>query len=320
MSAIIEEIDDSYFEAEKVFQGVLKNTFGGDIDKYLQATFDFLNNKTKFFKNPDAEKRIIKVVSQFTTLKSKTGFKGGFLGKSTQNKENEKKAVNGEVKQVPKTPEPPQKEETKPEIKQETNQPEIQQAENKPEKKEEEEEAEEDDKDKGVKPNLGNGADYENYCWTQTLSEVTVQVPVPEGTRGKDLVVDIKKNSLKVGVKGKDAVVDGELFKSIIPEECLWNLVDKKIVELTLVKVEGMNWWGTVIKGDPIINTQKVEPENSKLSDLDADTRQTVEKMMFDQRQKAMGLPTSEESQKQEMLKKFMAAHPEMDFSKAKLM
>ncbi|WCJ26957.1 Nuclear migration protein nudC [Euphorbia peplus] len=175
-------------------------------------------------------------------------------------------------------------------------------------------------------PNEGNGLDMDDHSWTQTIQELTVSIPVPPGTKSRDIVCEIKKKSVKVGLKGQAPILDGELFETIKVDDCFWNLEDQKLISILMTKVDRMNWWKSLLKGGPEIDVQKAEPEPSRLSELDGETRKVMEKMMFDQRQKQMGLPTSDEIEKQDLMKKFMEQRPnmkdfsDMDFSNMKMM
>jgi len=157
------------------------------------------------------------------------------------------------------------------------------------------------------------------YKWEQQLGDVDVTVPVPKGTRARDLIVVIDKKKLRVGLKGADNILDGELCKPIKVEESTWSVEDTEFVLIHLEKVNQQEWWENVLTHHPKVDVRKIEPGNSKLSDLDGETRGVVEKMMFDNQQKAMGKPTSDELKKMEVLEKFKRTHPELDFSQAKI-
>ncbi|EER04571.1 conserved hypothetical protein [Perkinsus marinus ATCC 50983] len=176
----------------------------------------------------------------------------------------------------------------------------------------------EEDED-STPPPPGNGGSTDKYTWTQTLSAVEVYIPVRPGTRARDVKISLGADKVTVATNAEGEIIKGEWNGRIKADDSMWTLEDNKMIHLSLDKYDGMRWWSCVVKGDAEIDTKKIVPENSKLSDLDGETRSTVEKMMYDQQRKQMGLPTSDQQKQADLLEKFKKAHPEMDFSNAKI-
>jgi hypothetical protein len=190
----------------------------------------------------------------------------------------------------------------------------------------------EDGDDVKPAPPLGNGGTVPGkYVWTQTLAEVFITIPVPDNTRGRDLNVTMGRTHLKVGLRGSstssssgpnnERIIDAPLCKPIVMDDSFWTVEDGNRLVFNLQKANQMEWWNCVCQGSDhtTIDVTTIQPENSSVGDLDGETRKTVEKMMFDQRQKALGLPSADEQQKLDALTKFKLQHPEMDFTNAKI-
>ncbi|WMV34027.1 hypothetical protein MTR67_027412 [Solanum verrucosum] len=143
---------------------------------------------------------------------------------------------------------------------------------------------------------------------------------VKEAINTTEAIEENKKGLLGLGLLTFYVIrrLTGELYRPVKVEACFWTLEDQKSISVLLTKIDKMNWWKWVVKGEPELDIEKVEPEITRLSELDPEIQSSVETIMFDQRHEAMGLPTLDEMQNQEMLKFIMEKYPWMDFSRAK--
>ena len=141
---------------------------------------------------------------------------------------------------------------------------------------------------KGLKPNKNNGYDFENYVWTQEAKGLSLNIPISESTKRKDINIIFNPNKISITINGQ-TFLEGELFSLIKTENSMW-LIDTEnkkrelIVELDKKKFD--EWWPSVLKGDPEIDLSLVRPPNANISDLDQETRATIDKMMFEQQEK----------------------------------
>jgi len=131
---------------------------------------------------------------------------------------------------------------------------------------------------KGEKPNAGCGGVGPNYWWTQRLEDVTINIPVEDKIRGRDLKIEYTSKTIFVGIKGGATLLAGDLCSSIKTDSFVWvletnNTSNSKVITITFEKFAGQSWWECIIKGHTKIDTSKVNPEPSKLSDLDPEMR-----------------------------------------------
>ena len=118
-----------------------------------------------------------------------------------------------------------------------------------------------------------NGDSTDKYNWSQAVREVTVQVPLPPGTKPKDLVVEIKPKHLLVALKSNKAepILDGELCEKVKVEDSFWTVEDNKWLNFTFEKAyEAI--WKCVLLGDAEIDTKTVD-NSKRVDEFDLETQ-----------------------------------------------
>jgi len=105
-------------------------------------------------------------------------------------------------------------------------------------------------------PNQKIGGKYKNYQWSETESMMDLFVFLPEGTIAAQVDVEIKRDKLRVAVKGSSEapLIEGALHGTVRASESWWVVTDeggKPCVHAQLPKMPPHDkLWAAVMKGD----------------------------------------------------------------------
>ena len=117
-------------------------------------------------------------------------------------------------------------------------------------------------------------------------------------TNSKQVKVVVEKKRLHVSYSVDNTpesdVINGDLCWEVRKNEVFWSFdrQENKIF-ITVEKVQE-RWWEALFVGEDLINTRKIDCSRP-MSDLDEEAQAKINKLMYDNQQKRLGLPTSDE-------------------------
>jgi hypothetical protein len=143
-----------------------------------------------------------------------------------------------------------------------------------------------------------NGASTENYKWSQDLSDVTLQFPLPANTKSKDINVKFDTKHLKVVVKS-EVIIDSDLPETIHKQNSYWNIDEGSLV-VNLEKSKDCVW-KSAFAGHAEIDPKTVDTSR-RVDEYDEETQVGIRKVMYEHERKLKGLPSTEEEKAQNAL------------------
>ncbi len=115
-----------------------------------------------------------------------------------------------------------------------------------------------------------NGAATEKYNWSQTVQDVQVQIPIPEGTKANQLDIKIQTKKISCAFKGKEPFLIGELCEKVKVEDSFWSIEDRKFLQIHFQKAyEAI--WKCIIVGDKEIDPKTVD-NSKRIEEFDLET------------------------------------------------
>ncbi|XP_044731546.1 nudC domain-containing protein 3 [Chrysoperla carnea] len=152
------------------------------------------------------------------------------------------------------------------------------------------------------KPDNYNGASYDNYSWSQSITDLDVQITLSSTYTPKQLDVNILTNFLSIKLKNENiCILEGTLHRKIKAAETIWS-VDKNILQIHIEK-QMESWWERFLTTEPVLDLQQMDCSRP-LEDLPEDVQAKIEQLRWDAEQRNKGLPTSQDNKKTQLLEK----------------